>query len=65
MRKKYNFDIKKNETSVVNIPIGVKNKDMVTRVEGAARAWKSYTGQRGNMYNVEATGRKVFVTRVA
>lgn len=65
MRKKYNFDIKKNETSVVNVPIGVKNKDAVVLVEGACRAWKSYTGKRSNMYNVEATGRKVYVTRVA
>ena len=65
MRKKYNFDINKNETSVVNVPIGVKNKDMIVRVEGACRAWKSYTGMSKNMYNVEANGRKVYVTRVA
>lgn len=65
MRKKYNFDIGKNETSVVNVPIGVKNKDMLTLVEGAARAYKSYTGLRNRMYNIEASGRKVYITRVA
>lgn len=65
MRKKYNFGITKNETSIVNIPIGVKNKDALTLVKGACRAWKSYTGRRENMYNIEAIGRKVHVTRVA
>lgn len=63
--KKYNFNIKKNETVVVNVPVGVTNKDAVTRVAGASRAHKSYYGLYNTQFNIEAKGRKVYVTRVA
>ena len=63
--KKYNFAIEKNETAVVNIPVGVTNKDAVYRVAGASRAYKSYHGLYGTRYDIKATGRKVYITRVA
>lgn len=62
--KKYNFAISKNETAVVNVPIGVTNKEAIYLVSGASRAYKSYHGVN-NRYDITAKGRKVYVTRVA
>lgn len=62
--KKYNFAINKNETAVVNVPVGVTNKDAVYRVAGASRAYKSYH-RVNNKYDIKATGRKIYITRVA
>ena len=63
--RKYNFNISKNETTVVNVPVGVTNKDAVTRVSGASRAYKSYHGFSNRKYDVTAAGRKIYITRVA
>lgn len=61
--QKYNFKLKKKETSVVNVPVGVTNKDALYRVKGASRAYNSYYGIN-NKYDIKASNRKIYITRV-